>query len=121
MLRDVLRVLIVSNDRAVIRECGTALLDLGAETITARAVGEVWSCIADLRPTLVLTDLDVADGGASLVLEAVRAWSATTPVILVAARDARISSDTEFVSILRKPVSIERLREVVMTFGVTTP
>lgn len=107
----------MDDDLAVRATFEEILFTFGVETATARSVAEVWSSIAEFCPSLVLTDLHMDGGGGLSVLEAVRASSATTPVVPITGASDSIHPDSGFVAVLRKPVGAEELRHVVATFG----
>ena len=115
------RVLVIDDDPDVLRLVSDVFFELGVDMANARSLGEAWSVLPEFRPTLVLTGLGKVHEMALAVLEAIRAWSATTPVVLLSRDGDAIRWESGFVAVLKKPVVGTQLRDVVARFSTPMP
>lgn len=109
------RVLIVDGDRAVVEVLLNMVEFLGAAGDGTTSVNDVPDLLTRIRPTIVLVDRNLPGGGGAAVLDAVCAWSATTPVVQLAGAAER--TDAHFVDSLLKPIQLEALQHVIERFG----
>jgi CheY-like chemotaxis protein len=115
------RVLVIDDDPEVIRLVSDVFFELGIDMASARTIGEAWSVLPEFRPTLVLTGLSKVHEMTLAVLEAIRAWSATAPVVLLTRSSDAIRWESGFAAVLKKPVSVAELRDVVERFSSPMP
>ena len=108
------RVLIVEDDLAALDVFRDMLEDLGATVATASSVVEGRVKLASFAPTLVITDVYMPGENGLVMRAEVRHWNPVIPVVaLTGADEAAVSPDAGFFTILRKPVSMATLQELL--------
>lgn len=107
-----IRVLLVDPDPVVLHALVRQLEHLGAHAIPTRSVGEA---LATLRgappPELVLTELELPDGGGEALLRALRGDDGLAAIPVVAM--SSIPTDAPFDRYLEKPFARGELRDLV--------
>lgn len=108
--------LIVDGDRAVVEVLLNMVEFLGAAADGTTSTNEVPDLLSRIRPTIVLADRDLPGSRVVTVLDAVRAWSATTPVVALTAWPAA-TGDADFVDTVLKPVQLDALQRLIERLG----
>jgi two-component system KDP operon response regulator KdpE len=80
------RILVVDDERAILRFLRPALEANDYEVATAGTVAEAMQRIAGERPDVVVLDLGLPDGDGKDVIKRVRAWS-DVPIVVLSARE----------------------------------
>ncbi|WP_269508929.1 hybrid sensor histidine kinase/response regulator [Burkholderia sp. IMCC1007] len=116
---DAERILIVDDDATTRASLTAALTTLGADVAIAASGREALAVVADLQPTVVLSDLAMPDGDGFWLLDALRRGGANVgspPAVRVLAvtahaglADERRALDAGFDGYLCKPVDVREL------------
>lgn len=110
------RVLVVEDDPAAMDVFVDMLEALGATVIGAGSVPEGRVKLRSFAPHLVITDVYMPGENGLVMRAEVRNWNADVPVVaLTGADDAAVSPDAGFFQILRKPVSMATLEQLLET------
>ena len=111
-----IRVLVVEDDPAEMDVFVDMLEALGATVIGAGSVAEGRVKLRSFAPHLVITDVYMPGENGLVMRAEVRNWNADVPVVaLTGADDAAVSPDAGFFQILRKPVSMTTLEQLLET------
>lgn len=81
------KILVVDDEKAIRYFISATLQANGYDVITAVTAKEATEMISSHCPDVVLLDLGLPDTDGITVLESVRKWSPTMPIIIVSARD----------------------------------
>ena len=116
------RILIVDDDRDLCLVVSQLLGKAGYETAEAATAGEALDAILSERPSLVLLDLGLPEGGGLAVLRQLREWGAAVPVIIITGAtddaEASLALDLGAARCMFKPfVNSELLLAVAMLAG----
>jgi CheY-like chemotaxis protein len=108
------RVLIVEDDVAAQEVFADMLEELGAVVATASSVSEARAKLGSFAPTLVITDFYMPGETGMAMRAEVQAWNAAVPVVaLTGADDAKVPPGAGFTRIVRKPVTLQALGELL--------
>jgi DNA-binding response OmpR family regulator len=114
-------VLVVEDDPTLARAIVRNLSARGYVTRSATTVADAIAAIAEVRPALVLLDIDLPDGSGWEVLRLVRSAGRTDiPVIVMSALrpNPRLCEDLRPTGVLEKPFPMEALlRQVARLLG----
>ncbi len=114
------RVLVVDDDAITLRFFEAALRDIGGEVVSVEDGASARAAAAGAAFDLLLIDRHLPDMSGEMLLQALRDAGCTTPAIATSAEvddDIRARMlDAAFDEVIAKPVSLERLREVVSPF-----
>jgi two-component system OmpR family response regulator len=115
-----IRVLVVDDDAITLRFFAAALRDFGAETVSVDDGASARAACGNGAFDLLLIDRHLPDMSGEMLLQALRDTGCVTPAIATSAEvDDHIRArmlDAAFDEVIAKPVSLERLREVVNRF-----
>lgn len=118
------RVLVVDDDAVTLRFFEAALCAIGANAVSVEDGAAARATIRENAFDLVLIDRHLPDMSGEMLLRALRDAGCTTPAIATSAEvddDIRARMlDGGFDDVIAKPISIERLHEVVGRF-IATP
>jgi two-component system, OmpR family, response regulator len=116
-----MRVLVVDDDAITLRFFEAALRDFGADVVSAEDGASARATIAKDAFDLLLIDRHLPDMSGEMLLQALRDSGCTAPAIATSAEvdDAIRASmlDAAFDEVIAKPVSLQRLREIVSRFA----
>ena len=108
------RVLVVEDDVAAQEVFADMLEGLGATVATASSVSEARAKLAGFAPALVITDVYMPGENGVAMRAEVLAWNPAVPVVaLTGADDAKVPPNAGFTRIVRKPVTLDGLRELL--------
>ena len=108
------RVLVVEDDVAAQEVFADMLEELGAVVTTASSVSEARAKLGGFAPTLVITDFYMPGENGMAMRAEVVAWNAGVPVVaLTGADDAQVPPGAGFTRVVRKPVTLDALRELL--------
>jgi CheY-like chemotaxis protein len=101
-----LRILIVDDERNVLKALDEILRDEGYEVRTASSGPEALKLAADFRPHLLLTDLRLPGMNGLELIAAVRQLAPAPTALLMSASERPRRCDVQFVE---KPIDLDRL------------
>jgi CheY-like chemotaxis protein len=108
------RVLVVEDDVAAQEVFADMLEELGATVATAGSVSEARAKLASFAPTLVITDFYLPGETGMAMRAEMNAWNPAVPVVaLTGADDAKVPPGAGFTKIVRKPITLDTLRELL--------
>ena len=108
------RVLVVEDDVAAQEVFADMLEELGATVATASSVSEARAKLASFAPTLVITDFYLPGETGMAMRSEVNGWNPAVPVVaLTGADDAKVPPGAGFTKIVRKPITLDALRELL--------
>jgi len=120
-----LRVLVVDDDAITLRFFEAALRDIGADVTSVEDGASARAAIAKDAFDLLLIDRHLPDMSGEMLLQALRDSGCTAPAIATSADvdDAVCARmlDAAFDEVIAKPISLERLREIVSRFAGSSP
>ena len=115
--RPIERVLVVEDNRALLRSLQAALAETYSEVRACRSVAEAETAVAGWWPDLVLLDVVLPDGGADEVLNVLER---RTPAPVVIAMSGAAEPSQSFLlgtrgvrAYMEKPLQIDRLQAVI--------
>ncbi|HEY2735640.1 MAG TPA: response regulator [Polyangiales bacterium] len=114
------RVLVVDDDAVTLRFFEAALREIGAEVVSVEDGASARAAVANSAFGLLLIDRHLPDTSGEALLQTLRDAGCTAPAIATSAEvDDGIRAsmlDAAFDEVIAKPVSLQKLREVVSRF-----
>jgi CheY-like chemotaxis protein len=102
-------VLVVDDDKTILRRLHSVLEAAGYETHCAESAGEAIAAIGDRRPDLVLTDIHMVESDGFELINWMRSHTGSIPVIAMSEGNSRnpgelsIAESLGAVAVLKKP------------------
>lgn len=112
MSQDKPKILVIEDERDIVRFVRDALHAAGFDVLTAGTLRDGLSLVVDDKPDVVVLDLGLPDGDGLTFVQTVRAWSAV-PILILSARSDEVDKitvlDAGADDYLTKPFSIGEL------------